>query len=192
MFLCFLHTYRPRVWRNTRHIFYHPALVPALFSLFWDWISLNSPGWPCNPRETLNFLSSSLGLPNIWSYRPVPHILCLLFLLCLLFASHCLSFWCSDKGHERKQLGGERIYFPLQFSSHTLPLREDRAGTPRRNWSRCHLKKKKKKLTGLLGLLSYTTHWSRGAIQPRRWALPHQSLSKKMHYTLTYRQILWR
>lgn len=151
MFLCFLHTYRPRVWRNTRHIFYHPALVPALFSLFWDWISLNSPGWPCNPRETLNFLSSSLGLPNIWSYRPVPHILCLLFLLCLLFASHCLSFWCSDKGHERKQLGGERIYFPLQFSSHTLPLREDRAGTPRRNWSRCHLKKKKKKAYWIAG-----------------------------------------
>lgn len=38
-----------------------------------------------------------------------------------------------DKDHDQKQLKEERVDFILQFSGHSLSLREDRAGTQGRN-----------------------------------------------------------
>lgn len=38
-----------------------------------------------------------------------------------------------DKDHDQKQLKEERVDYILQFSDHSLSLKEDRAGTQGRN-----------------------------------------------------------
>ena len=88
----------------------------------------------------------------------------------------------------------EKIHLSLQLSGHTPSLREVGAGTLCRNleagadteamegaayWLVPH---------GLLSLLSYRTQdHSPGMTPPTmNWALPHQSLIKKMPYRLAY------